>query len=167
MGLNRSQSNRAELCSPLPWQSVFSLLLKWALTIRIAFKYKSNALYFVADLNTYVSGMHIDVFIFLDIFKCRNYFLQVLLTNPRPRCRQGRQAGIPMSARCPRGNLWSGSDKHFWCFKITLSFVFAFCKDDWKSLIAIDSSSSDHNLILMSGVLIRSRIHVVQCLNRP
>ena len=46
-------------------------------------KYKSNALYFVADLNTYVSGMHIEVFIFLDVFKCRNYFLQVLLTNPR------------------------------------------------------------------------------------
>lgn len=34
-------------------------------------------------------------------------------------CRQGRQAGP-----CPRGNLWSGSDKHFGCFKITLTCVF-------------------------------------------
>lgn len=39
-------------------------------------------------------------------------------------------------------------------------FDLRFCKDDWKSLIAIDSSSSDHNLIIMSGVLICPRIHV-------
>ena len=62
-------------------RTVYILLETWILTL-------------VACTLTYLS--------FWTSLKCRNYFLQVLLTNPRPRCRQGRQAGIPMSARCPR-----------------------------------------------------------------
>ena len=108
-------------------------------------------------------------FIFLDIFKTSKLFSTSFADPSETQSvfleyRLGdRNANVwPLSRR----NLWSGSDKHFWRFKITLTCVF---KDDRKSSIAIDSphpvAIESRQAIMMVQKVIFKKASIIEVFN--